>query len=298
MTATLPQTQSLALDSAAAPTKNRPRLPYPVRIFLLVIAIFANAFVAPMILGLPLQLAFNATGDSWPMWFYQLTAVAMKSMPTLGALLIVWLLMRHVDRRPFREAGLVFSGRSLPLSLIGIVASLIAVLVPGILLTNAGLLRPELNYVDAGSPFWTFIMAMTMGLLMQGFPEEFLWRGYGLQTMRYRPVVAFVVSGVVFGGLHYISNADQQNVSEHLIYLSAAMGFGLLAGALGVVFRSLWPAVGVHFGNHLAYYFASLFDMGTGPWLWGVEALTFLIMTAVVVVIYRKSFTSPISLER
>ncbi len=277
-------------------TQERVRVPYPVRVLLVVVAMLVNIIVTPMVLGIPLQLAFNASGKTWPEWILVATGLIMRATPTLGAIGLVWLLMKYIDHRPVREAGLVVSRRSLPLALVGIACSLVAIVPAGLALTNAGLLRPETGYVDGGSPLGTFLTVVVLGLLTQGFPEELLWRGYALQTMRHRPRTALVVSGVVFGAMHFISQAGQQNVAEHFVYASSAMAFGLLAGALAIVTRSLWPAVGVHFGVHLAYYVASLFDIGTGPWLWASEALLFGLMAAIVVLVFRRSFSTPIDL--
>ncbi len=274
------------------------RMSYPFRVVLVVVAMLANVMVTPMILGIPIQLAYNASGESWPQWLLLATTLIMRATPALGAVFLVWLMMKYIDRRPLREAGVVVSMRSLPLALGGIVCSILAILPAGLILTRAGLLRPETDYVDAGSPLATFLMVVVLGLLTQGFPEELLWRGYALQTMRDRPVTALIVSGVAFGALHLISQAGQQSVAERLIYAGSALSFGLLAGALAIASRSLWPAVGVHFGVHLAYYLASFSDMGTGPWLWVSETVMFLLMTAVVVLRFHRSFTTPIRLEQ
>lgn len=296
MTATLPQSQSPAADLNAAPVSNRPRLPYPVRIALIVVAMLANILITPLILGIPLELIARAV--ELPQDLLLTLSMITRMAPVPGAILIVWLMMKHIDRRPLREAGLVFTKASLPLGLIGIGVALVAILPAGWLLTNAGLLRPDDSAIASVSPIWTFITAMVLGLFTQGFPEEFLWRGYGLQTMRYRPLTAALVSGIVFGLMHIVSMGGQQNWVEHIIYLLGPIGFGLAASFLTVAARSIWPAVGVHFGNHLAFYLGSLFGMGTGPLLWVAEGVAFLIITAIIYFGFRKQFEVPIVLNR
>ncbi len=294
MTDTLPQTHAAAPETEPTPTPRSPiRVPYPVRIVLIIAATLFNLIVAPMILLIPLQLLYD---PSWPENLAVALTLLTRIIPTLSSLGIVWLYMRHIDRRPFREAGFVFTAKSLPYFVVGIVGSLLAVLPAGMLLDGAGLLRPETDYVESISPLWTFLTAMVLGLLTQGFPEEFVWRGYGLQTMRYRPLVSVLVSGICFGSIHFFSQGGQQNVGEKLIYLTAALGFGLLAGMLSVALKSLWPAVGVHFGSHLAYYIASLFDMGTGPLLWILETTVYLVLCVLVYVKFREQFDQPIEL--
>ena len=136
-------------------------------------------------------------------------------------------------------------------------------------------------------------------------PEDHPASGAALQQVveqgELRPTLHLGVYGVhVQPGLKklhvMIVDPVPRNVAEHFVYASSAMAFGLLAGALAIVTRSLWPAVGVHFGVHLAYYVASLFDIGTGPWLWASEALLFGLMAAIVVLVFRRSFSTPIDL--
>lgn len=296
MTTTLPQTTAAAASQAQASTPSRPRLPYPVRVALIGVAMLANIALTPMILGLPLNYLYNRY--EMPLDLALALTQVMKMTPALGAIFLVWVYMRFIDRRPLREAGLVFTRTSAPLWLLGTVAAVVAVLPVGLLLQNAGLLHPDPSAIESVSPLWTFITAMVLGLFAQGFPEELLWRGYGLATMRLRPLTAVIVSALAFGSMHLLSIGGQQNVAEQVIYLIGPISFGLLAGVMAVSFRSIWPAVGVHFGHHLAYYLGSLFGMGTGPWLWVSAGSVFLILSAVCYVVFRPQFQTPITLDR
>lgn len=294
MTTTLPPKLDASPDATPAPT--RPRLPYPVRIVLIGVAMLANILLAPLVLGLPLQWLINSV--EMPQDLILTLSLVTRLMPVAGSIVIVWAFMKFIDRRPFREAGLVFSKFSLPWLLVGAVVGLIAIVPAGWLLQNAGMLRPDDSAISSVSPLWTFLTAMVLGLFTQGFPEEFLWRGYGLQTMRYRPMVAVLVSGLAFGAMHLVSEGGQQGFGEKLLYLAGPTAFAIAAGMLAVVARSIWPAVGVHFGNHLAFYLGSLFGMGTGPALWLAEGAVFLAVAAIIYFTNRQAFATPIALER
>ncbi len=295
MTTTLPpKLETSPTEETRATT--RPRLPYPVRMALVAIAMVVNIVFVPMIVGLPLQLLYNAV--EMPIDVALTLTQIMKMTPVLGAIFFVWLFMKYIDRRPLREAGLVFSKASLPLLAVGALVSVVAIVPAGWLLQNAGLLRADDSAIISISPLWTFITAMVLGLFAQGFPEELLWRGYGLQTMRYRPLVAVLVSGIFFGSLHLVSAGGQAGMLENVLYLAGPISFGLAAGVLAVACRSIWPAVGVHFGHHLGYYLGSLFGMGTGPALWLTAAAVFLAISAVVYLTNRQAFATPIALER
>lgn len=186
---------------------------------------------------------------------------AILTTPTLVALLLVWLLVTRVDRRSLRDAGVVWTGRSLPLFIVGVAVSF------GVILGTAFTLRSYARPLESTANGWdTIVLAIIMGVLMQGFPEELLFRGYLMQTLRERPMAALATSALLFGALHIISNGGQQGLGERLVYVANAAAFGFAAGALVLVCRSLWPAVGVHAGLHLATLVARLLGLSTeGP---------------------------------
>lgn len=94
---------------------------------------------------------------------------------------------------------------------------------------------------------------LAAGFLLQGVPEELLFRGYLQGTLAERlPVgTAVVVSAVSFGALHLVSQGSGDTVSSKLIYVLYAVGMGLSAGGLRVLTGSTWAAIGLHGGIHL-----------------------------------------------
>lgn len=88
--------------------------------------------------------------------------------------------------------------------------------------------------------------------MLQGIPEELVFRGYLMQLLRRHPSLACWVSATLFELIHLISNGGQQNVVDHVLYLAIPFGFGFLAAALVVRFRWVWAAVGIHAGFHVA----------------------------------------------
>lgn len=286
-------TLSTHTEAVAQPDR-KTRVPYPVRILLVCLLMFLNVFSVLLFYPVTLIPGFTEQSDTALEWWGQL----MRLIPAGASIGLVWLMMRFVDRRPLRETGLRFTRWSVPLWLLGIAGGIVAVLPASVWLTSAGLLRPETDYYAGSTPFMTLVGVVVLGLFMQGFPEELLWRGYALQTMRGRSVLAVLVSALVFGAMHWFSGAGQTNAAEHLIYCFAASGLGILAGALAVATRSVWSAVGVHFGLHLAYYFNSLLDAGTGPLLWAAEGVVFWALAAIVYLTGKRAFAPPITLER
>lgn len=81
---------------------------------------------------------------------------------------------------------------------------------------------------------------------------ELLCRGYLMQSLRSRPVLAVLGAAVVFTIPHLLSQGGQEKLGERFAYLAIPFGSALTAGVLGVALRSVWAAVGVHGGLHVA----------------------------------------------
>lgn len=50
--------------------------------------------------------------------------------------------------------------------------------------------------------------------MLQGFPEELVWRGYALQLLDRRPLVSVVVTSVIFGAMHLVSLGEGYSLGE------------------------------------------------------------------------------------
>ncbi|GMA38244.1 CPBP family intramembrane glutamic endopeptidase [Mobilicoccus caccae] len=193
--------------------------------------------------------------------------IGMSVLPFLAAIGLVWLLMKYVDRRPMRESGVVWTRRSLPIFLGSIAAVVALVVACGLAVEATGLLR-EGGSLGGGALWMVILVALAQAFLLQGIPEEFIWRGYMLQTLSVRPWVAVLISAAGFASLHIISQGGQQNALERVLYLAVPFGFGLLAGALVVQTGSVWAAAGVHGGFHTGLLICSLLGVGNGPAFW------------------------------
>lgn len=271
-----------AADVRVGPEEDRPdrpprRLPTAARIALAVLAMIAAAF-APA----PLMLIPGVREVEDPRWG-ALVLMTACLVPTLVAIGLVALLMRHVDRRPLAETGLVWNRRSLPMLLLGTGVAVAVVVAVSLALDAAGLVRDQPLPRDV---WWLVVpVGLFQGFLLQGFPEELVWRGYVLQTLRTRPEVSVVISAAVFGVMHLISQGGQENALERVLYLAVPFGFAMLAGALVLRTGSLWSAVGVHGGVHLGSLVATYLGIGEGPAYWIVTGALF---TALGVLVLRR----------
>lgn len=244
------------------------RLPTWVRVLLAPVVMFVAA-LSPVVMALVPDI--DARLNALPLPISVAAMILMYALPTLVAWLLVRALMRWVDRRPMRETGWAWSSRSLPALMLGMGVILVLVVATGLVVEAVAPTRP----VDAGSitggwPLWAVIaIALARAFLLQGIPEELIWRGYVMQTLRTPPVVTAYISAGGFAVLHLASQGGQQNLLERLLYLAVPFGFGLLAAALVIRTGSLWSAVGVHGGFHVATTILTLWcGVGEGPVLW------------------------------
>lgn len=141
------------------------------------------------------------------------------------------------------------------------------------------------------------IVKLAQAFFLQGIPEELLFRGYLMQTMRERPKLALLVSTVFFGILHLFSTGSQQNLGERFIYLLWPAGFGFCAAALVLRLHSLWPAIGIHAGSHLANLILQFTAINAGrPVTWITVGLAYFLVGALI--LRGVDWQRPISLHR
>ena len=101
---------------------------------------------------------------------------------------------------------------------------------------------PKADPMDTSMlPWWTLYPSLIMLSINAGVSEEAGFRGYmqgGLER-RYGPVVAIVVTSVLFWIAHFNHNTG---VSRFALLL----GYGAALGALTWAARSIWPAIVTH----------------------------------------------------
>ncbi|MFP5023265.1 CPBP family intramembrane glutamic endopeptidase [Pseudonocardia sp. 1LY6.1] len=201
-----------------------------------------------------------------------------------GVVAVVAFWMRAVERRRLADAGWVFSLRGLGWLAVGLGASLavygvlLAVPAVGIPLFESG---PTYFDIANAPPLWAVLLD-TVGLafVLQGIPEELLWRGWLFGIVRDRPWLAFWWTTLSFASIHLISQGGQQHWYDRLSYLAIPLGFGALAGALVLVTRSMWVAVGIHAGFHL---WGSTIELFTGQELGSSSEVNLVVGTAFLI---------------
>lgn len=205
--------------------------------------------------------------------------------------LLAWYL-KVVERRPLSFSGLVFTRWTLPALVAGIVVSGIieVICIWGI---PASALAPA-DPIDRGPVPVALVVLFAFGqaFFLQGFPEELLFRGYIVKTLAARPWVAISTSVLFFTVLHLFSNSGQATLLERFTFLLDPFGFAVAAVGLALLTRSLWIAIGIHAGEHLAWMAAAPLGYGEGPALIYLRGALHLVVGVVALVLWVRRGTS------
>lgn len=250
----------LVTDQPAGTTS--PRWPAWARVLGVTVLFFVAMFASALLL-MPVAELFpkTASGEA---------VVKILGHVFFGVLLVAAMavFVRRVEGRPLSFSGFVLTRWSLPLLLLGAVAAGVVQLLAVVPAEALGEVA-ETEPFGAGAPvLLVTIMAITQALFLQGLPEELVYRGYMISTLRARPLVAVVVSTLVFTLLHLLSGGGQEGAVEMVLYLATPFGFSLSAAGLALLCGSVWPAVGVHAGFHWAWMIGSQMGLGDGPGMW------------------------------
>lgn len=119
----------------------------------------------------------------------------------------------------------------------------LAALAAGALIDFA--VSPKGFSVTASHETPTLAIAALAGLAIQTFAEEYIFRGYltqGLLLLLKRPLVASLVSGLIFGAMHIPNGAPQA---------ASATLFGVVLAMIAIRMRGIAFTWGLHFANNV-----------------------------------------------
>jgi uncharacterized protein len=189
-------------------------------------------------------------------WLPEVTSNAAASAGiAASALGLVWLLRRHIDRRPWSGIALTLHRAAIPHLLAGIVLAGVVSMVAAATTVQLGLAdwgwsADTTNDVATKGLAITIILIALSTVLVQAFPEELVFRGYIYANLgETLPLwVTVVSSSLIFGSMHLFSNQGATTVAEQVIYALSATGFGLMLAVCRTVSGTLWLGIGFHCG--------------------------------------------------
>jgi membrane protease YdiL (CAAX protease family) len=174
---------------------------------------------------------------------------------TTSALGLVFLLRRHADRRPWFGIGLTLDRTAIPNLLFGVVLATVVTTVAAAATVHLGLADwswsadTTKDLAEHGLATTIIMIAMST-LLVQGFPEELVFRGYMFRNLGGAlPLWATAVSSsLIFGSMHVFSHGGATTLGEHVLYAVTATGLGLMLAACRTLSGTLWIGIGFHGG--------------------------------------------------
>ncbi len=262
-----------------------------LRIVIAFAMMFACALTPPLLKQVPVIQSFALAHEN-PVGLVESFAVGSCVLLIHGAavvlaLILCYVLGRTLDRGRHVSVGLRIDRCSL-LWLAGmILAALVVDLVVAGMLHALGLAGGD-QPVSQG-PLWLVIVeSFSIAFLLQGIPEEIIWRGWLFSSLgETRFAAASSVLG--FTVLHLLSQVGQQNILEHITYLALPCGFAVTAMIVRIVSGSTWPAIGVHGGFHLVnYYVAEPLHLRTGSITWILQGLLWAAVGLLILAFHRR----------
>ena len=201
---------------------------------------------------------------------------------------------RPLDRPPPVSAlGLRFHPGAVLGLLVGTVIAVVLAIAAAWLSETLGIAR---TYPDAGAGqngeltvLGIIIFIVLRSFVLQGIGEEVLFRGYLMQSLHRRPIIAVLVAAIAFTVPHLASGGGQESMLERVIYLAMPFGLSISAGFLAIACRSVWGGVGIHGGIHVAVAIATALGFtANGPGMWlTVGALHILVGVLVAALVPR-----------
>ena len=154
----------------------------------------------------------------------------------IGVLLLLWILMRFVDKEPFINLGFSLKGK---------VNDIILGMTLGLLLMAVGytilILLGEIKFIGFNYDLKNIILLFLLFIAVSIAEETFV-RGYGLKNLlqSFKPIISLIISSAIFSLLHFF------NPNVNYIALTELFIAGILLGISYVYTKNLWFPIALH----------------------------------------------------
>ncbi len=154
----------------------------------------------------------------------------------IGVLLLLWILMRFVDKEPFIKLGFSLKGK---------VNDIILGMTLGLLLMAVGytilILLGEIKFIGFNYDLKNIILLFLLFIAVS-IAEETYVRGYVLKNLlqSFNPIISLIISSAIFSLLHFF------NPNVNYIALTELFIAGILLGISYVYTKNLWFPIALH----------------------------------------------------
>ncbi len=160
----------------------------------------------------------------------------------LPSVLLLWLWLKFVEKRPFWTLGLERQGAVIKYLRGILLGFMLFAAVIGILLVSGGVTGVGGDPRHVGPGALGGVLLTYIGWTLQGPTEELLTRGWLLPVLgaRYKPGLGIAISSILFGLIHAF------NIGFSLFALLNLVLFGLLMALYALNDGSLWGVFSIH----------------------------------------------------
>ena len=154
----------------------------------------------------------------------------------IGVLLLLWVLMRFVDKEPFIKLGFSLKGK---------INDIILGMTLGLLLMAVGytilILLGEIKFVGFNYDLKNIILLFLLFIAVSVAEETYV-RGYVLKNLlqSFNPIISLIISSAIFSLLHFF------NPNVNYIALTELFIAGILLGISYVYTKNLWFPIALH----------------------------------------------------
>ena len=154
----------------------------------------------------------------------------------IGVLLLLWIMMRFVDKEPFIKLGFSLKGK---------INDIILGMTLGLLLMAVGytilILLGEIKFIGFNYDLKNIILLFLLFIAVS-IAEETYVRGYVLKNLlqSFNPIISLIISSAIFSLLHFF------NPNVNYIALTELFIAGILLGISYVYTKNLWFPIALH----------------------------------------------------
>ena len=154
----------------------------------------------------------------------------------IGVILLLWILMRFVDKEPFIKLGFSLKGK---------INDIILGMTLGLLLMAVGytilILLGEIKFIGFNYDLKNIILLFLLFIAVS-IAEETYVRGYVLKNLlkSFNPIISLIISSAIFSLLHFF------NPNVNYIALTELFIAGILLGISYVYTKNLWFPIALH----------------------------------------------------
>ena len=154
----------------------------------------------------------------------------------IGVLLLLWILMRFVDKEPFVKLGFSLKGK---------INDIILGMTLGLLLMAVGyttlVLLGEIKFIGFNYDLKSIVLLFLLFIAVSVVEETYV-RGYVLKNLlkSFNPIISLIISSAIFSLLHFL------NPNVNFIALTELFIAGILLGISYVYTKNLWFPIALH----------------------------------------------------